>query len=109
MVSIALRFIPTLIDEFNRIKKAQTSRGLDFENGKYADKIRGLTSLIIPLFVSCFDRADQLTDAMVAKGYDSEMERSKYNHFSVSKLDIVASVVLGGVLILVLILNGVLL
>lgn len=109
MMSIALRFIPTLIDELNRIKKAQTSRGLDFEYGRYVDKIRGVTSLVIPLLISCFDKADELTDAMVAKGYDSEMPRSRYKHLSISRIDVVASVCFVLSLILVLIINGVVL
>lgn len=109
MISIALRFIPTLMDELERIKKAQTSRGIDFQNGKYSDKLRGLTSLIIPLFISCFDKADELTNAMIARGYDSSTPRSKYKHLSTSKVDVlgITIVVLG--LFLVILLNGVLL
>lgn len=107
MVSIALRFIPTLIEEMDRIKKAQTSRGIDFENGKYIDKLRGLTSLIIPLFISCFDKADELTNAMVARGYDSEMPRSKYNHLSTSKYDLLACVFIVISLIVIISINGV--
>lgn len=109
MISIALRFIPTLIDELNRIKKAQTSRGLDFENGKYVDRIRGITSLVIPLFVSCFDKADELTCAMIAKGYDSEMARSKYRRLSTNRFDLIAVTVMVVLLILIIVLNGVLL
>lgn len=109
MVSIALRFIPTLIDEMERIKKAQTSRGIDFENGKYLDKLRGLTSLIIPLFISCFDKADELTNAMVARGYDSDMPRSRYNHLSVKKFDFVAMGIFVSCLVIIIIINGVLL
>lgn len=107
MISIALRFIPTLIDEFNRIKKAQTSRGLDFENGRYIDKVRGLTSLVVPLFISCFDKADELTNAMVARGYDSEMARSKYKRLSTSKFDFISIVGFIVLLTLVIVLNGV--
>lgn len=109
MVSIALRFIPTLIDEMERIKKAQTSRGIDFENGKYTDKLRGLTSLIIPLFISCFDKADELTNAMVARGYDSEMPRSKYKHLSTSKLDLIGCSFVIISLVLIVVINGVVL
>ena len=109
MVSIALRFIPTLLDEMERIKKAQTSRGIDFENGKYLDKLRGLTSLIIPLFISCFDKADELTNAMVARGYDSDMPRSRYNHLSITKFDFVAIGSFVVSLVLIIVLNGVLL
>jgi len=109
MISIALRFIPTLIEEMQRIQKAQTSRGIDFKYGKYKDKLRGLTSLIIPLFISCFDKADELTNAMVARGYDSEMPRSKYKHLSTSRWDIVASVFMVLFLVLIVIINGVVL
>lgn len=109
MVSIALRFIPTLIDEMDRIKKAQTSRGIDFENGSYKDKLRGLTSLIIPLFISCFDKADELTNAMVARGYDSDMPRSKYKHLSTSKCDLLAVGFVVVCLAIIVVLNGVIL
>lgn len=109
MVSIALRFIPTLIEEMERIKKAQTSRGIDFENGKYLDKLRGLTSLIIPLFISCFDKADELTNAMVARGYDSEMPRSRYKHLSTSKYDLIGCVFIIIFLVGIIVINGVVL
>lgn len=107
MISIALRFIPTLIEEMQRIQKAQTSRGIDFKYGKYKDKLRGLTSLIIPLFISCFDKADELTNAMVARGYDSDMPRSKYKHLSTSRLDIIACICVLLCLVLVFVVNGV--
>ena len=94
--------------EIERIKKAQTSRGIDFENGKYLDKLRGLTSLIIPLFISCFDKADELTNAMVARGYDSEMPRSRYNHLSTSRIDFFSCGVFVVCLVTIAILNGVL-
>ena len=109
MISIALRFIPTLIEEMERIKRAQTSRGIDFKYGGYKDKLRGLTSLIIPLFISCFDKADELTNAMIARGYDSEMPRSRYKHLYVTRLDVYASIVFCLMLIFVLIMNGVVL
>lgn len=107
MVSIALRFIPTLLDEMNRIRKAQTSRGIDFEYGSYKDKLRGLTSLIIPLFISCFDKADELTNAMIARGYDSDSCRSKYKHLKTSKVDLIGVCGLLVLLLLVVIINGV--
>lgn len=109
MISIALRFIPTLLDEMERIKKAQTSRGIDFENGKYLDKLRGLTSLIIPLFISCFDRADELTNAMIVRGYECEKTRTIYNRFSSSREDIWACIFVVIVLITIAIINGVVL
>lgn len=109
MVSIALRFIPTLIEEMVRIQKAQTSRGIDFKYGKYKDKLRGLTSLIIPLFISCFDKADELTNAMVARGYDSELPRSRYKHLSTSKYDLMGLLFMISCLVLIILVNGVVL
>lgn len=109
MVSIALRFIPTLLDEMERIKKAQTSRGIDFENGKYRDKLRGLTSLIIPLFISCFDKADELTNAMIARGYNDGMARSKYKHLILSRRDFVAVFFVIVSLVSIILVNGVVL
>lgn len=77
-ISIALRFIPTLLDETNRIMKAQASRGVDFERGGLLTKIKGLTSLIIPLFVSAFQRSEELADAMEVRGYNPKGKRSRY-------------------------------
>lgn len=107
MVSISLRFIPTLLEEMERIKKAQTSRGIDFEYGKYKDKLRGLTSLIIPLFISCFDKADELTNAMIARGYDSDSKRSKYKHLSTGRIDFISVLIFVLLIVGLIILNGV--
>ncbi len=86
MISLALRFIPTLIEEAQRIMKAQASRGVDIENGKFAEKIKGILALIIPMFVSCFQRADDLADAMDARGYVVGAKRVRYRqlHFKVA-------------------------
>lgn len=78
MLSIALRFIPTLLDDADRIMKAQSSRGVDFKHGKLKEKIVGITSLIIPLFVSSFIRSDDLASAMECRGYDPREKRSRY-------------------------------
>ena len=78
MISLALRFIPTLLDETDRIMKAQASRGVDFQDGKIKEKVGAIVSLIIPLFVSAFQRSDELANAMEARGYDPSKKRSKY-------------------------------
>lgn len=78
MISLALRFIPTLLDETERIMKAQASRGVDFQDGKLKEKISAIVSLIIPLFVSAFQRSDDLANAMEARGYDPSKKRTKY-------------------------------
>ena len=77
-LSIALRFIPTLLDETQRIMKAQASRGVDFNRGGLFKRIGALISLIIPLFVSAIGRSEELSNAMEARGYDPYGKRSRY-------------------------------
>ncbi len=83
-ISLALRFIPTLQEETARIMKAQASRGVDYQQGKFKDKMKALIALIIPLFMSAFTTSGQLADALEARGYDPDGKRTKYrtNHFS---------------------------
>lgn len=78
MISIALRFIPTLIEETERIMKAQASRGVDLQEGKLKEKIMAILSLIVPLFVSAFQRAEDLANAMEARGYAPGQRRTRY-------------------------------
>ena len=87
MISIALRFIPTLIEETQRIMNAQASRGVDLENGSIKEKIMAILSLIVPLFVSAFDRADQLANAMEARGYDPSRQRTRYKVLKMQTMD----------------------
>lgn len=83
IITLALRFIPTILDDVDRIMKAQTSRGVDFEKGSLISKIKAIISLIIPLFVSAFVRSDELANAMECRGYDPNAKRTKYRklHF----------------------------
>jgi energy-coupling factor transport system permease protein len=69
MMTIALRFIPTLIDETDKIMKAQMARGADFESGNIIKKAKSLIPLLVPLFISSFRRADELAMAMEARCY----------------------------------------
>lgn len=87
MISIALRFIPTLIEETNRIMKAQASRGVDLKEGKLKEKIMGILSLIVPLFVSSFQRAEELADAMEARGYYPGKQRTRYKQLKIVTRD----------------------
>lgn len=77
MISIALRFIPTLINEADKILKAQASRGVDFKEGKYREKIIQIISLLIPMFVVSHKRAEDLANAMEARGYAPGEKRTK--------------------------------
>lgn len=99
MISIALRFIPTLIEETQRIMNAQASRGVDLDNGSLKEKLMAVLSLIVPLFISAFDRADQLANAMEARGYNPNAKRTRYKVLKMTALDylglICAIVVLG--------------
>ena len=78
MISIALRFIPTLIEETQRIMKAQASRGVDMEEGSLMEKVKAILSLIVPLFVSAFQRAEDLAYAMEARGYIPNRMRTRW-------------------------------
>lgn len=78
LISIALRFIPDLIEETQRIMKAQESRGVDLKEGKLKERIMAILSLIVPLFVSAFQRAEDLANAMEARGYAPSEKRTRY-------------------------------
>lgn len=78
MLSIALRFVPTLMDETTKIMNAQRSRGVDFSEGSLISRIKAVIPLLIPLFVSALTRAEDLATAMEARGYRGGEGRSKY-------------------------------
>lgn len=79
MISIAIRFIPTLFNELDRILKAQASRGSDFNEGSLRKKIKQVISILIPMFIISFKRADDLSLAMEARGYVPGNPRTKIN------------------------------
>lgn len=81
-ISIALRFIPTLLEETMRIMKAQASRGVDFVGGKLKEKMRAVIALIVPLFISAFQRSEELANAMEARGYDPSAKRTRYRQLT---------------------------
>jgi energy-coupling factor transport system permease protein len=78
MMSISLRFIPTLMQETEKIIKAQTARGADFTSGPIKDRVKAVVPLLIPLFISAFKRAEDLATAMEARGYRGGEGRTKY-------------------------------
>ena len=79
MMSIALRFIPTILEETDKIKKAQTARGADFESGNILKRAKALIPLLVPLFISAFRRADELAMAMECRCYQGGKNRTKMN------------------------------
>ncbi|MGP1381782.1 MAG: energy-coupling factor transporter transmembrane component T family protein [Dialister pneumosintes] len=87
MMSIALRFIPTLLEETDRIMKAQTSRGANFTTGSIMQKAKSMIPVLVPLFVSAFRRADDLATAMEARCYRGGEGRSKMHQLCYTNKD----------------------
>lgn len=90
MMTIALRFIPTLMDETDKIMKAQKARGADFESGGIIQKAKSLVPLLVPLFISSFRRADELAMAMEARCYRGGSGRTRMKQLKFSKDDAIA-------------------
>ena len=90
MMTIALRFIPTLMDETDKIMKAQQARGADFESGNIIQKAKNLIPLLVPLFISSFRRADELAMAMEARCYRGGKGRTRMKQLSYAAIDYVA-------------------
>jgi energy-coupling factor transport system permease protein len=90
MMTIALRFIPTLLDETDKIMKAQQARGADFDTGNVIQKAKSLIPILVPLFISAFRRADDLAMAMEARCYHGDENRTRMNEMKYQKADYVA-------------------
>ncbi|MDO4493185.1 MAG: energy-coupling factor transporter transmembrane component T [Clostridia bacterium] len=108
MMTIALRFIPTLMEEVDRIRKAQTARGADFTSGNIIERAKAMLPILIPLFVSAFRRADELAMAMESRCYRGGEGRTRMVELKLGKIDAVAFVVTAAVFASVILLNGVL-
>lgn len=105
MISIVLRFIPTLIEDTQRIMQAQASRGVDLDEGSIKEKIQGIISMILPLFVSAFQRAEDLADAMEARGYYPGKVRTRYKQLKIRPSDYLGLLICIGVLVSVIMIN----
>ena len=106
MMSIALRFIPTLMQETDKIMKAQIARGVEFSSGPFKERIKAVVPLLIPLFVSSFKRAEELAVAMEARGYRGGEGRTKYRQLSWKTADSLQMVVLAVLTILLILLRS---
>jgi len=102
MMSIALRFIPTLIEETDKIVSAQKARGASFDTGKLTERARALIPLLVPLFVSAFRRADELAMAMECRCYHDGEGRTRMKVLRFARRDAV-TMVLGAVMLCVMI------
>lgn len=93
MISLTLRFVPTLLLETNKILKAQASRGVDFAEGNIMQKVKQIVTLLIPMFVVSFKRADDLASAMESRGYIIGQQRTNLNVLKFTLIDYIGFVV----------------
>ena len=104
MMSMALRFIPTLIEETDKIMSAQKARGADFENGSLLQRAKALLPILVPLFVSAFRRADELAVAMESRCYHGGEGRTRMKQLRFARRDYIALILcvlfLAGVIVL---------
>lgn len=90
MLSISLRFVPTMVDEADVIMNAQKSRGVSFDEGTLIERIRSFVPILVPLFINSYDRAPQLATAMEARGYQGGENRTKFREFHWKTTDTLA-------------------
>ncbi len=102
MMSIALRFIPTLMEEADKIMKAQMARGADFESGNLLARAKAMVPLLVPLFVSAFRRAGDLAMAMESRCYHGGENRTRLRVLKITKNDWIAAVGVAGLIVLIL-------
>lgn len=93
IIGISLRYIPTLLDEANKIILAQASRGVDFQEGKIKDKIVQIISLLVPMFIISFQRSDELANAMEARSFVPGQPRTRLNQLTWKPLDSIVLVI----------------
>jgi len=91
IISISLRYIPTILDEANKIMLAQASRGADFAEGKMKDKIKQIISLLVPMFIIAFKRSEDLADAMESRNFVPGRERTRIHDLKFGMLDLMTA------------------
>ena len=90
MMSIALRFIPTLIEETEKIISAQKARGADFDSGNLIQRAKAMIPILVPLFISAFRRADELATAMECRLYRGDVGRTRMRQLKIARVDVCA-------------------
>ena len=105
MMTIALRFIPTLIDETEKIMNAQKARGADFETGSIIKRAKALIPILVPLIVSAFRRAEELADAMECRCYNGDEGRTRYKVYYFGYRDYIAAAIMALVTASVVLIN----
>lgn len=99
MMTIAMRFIPTLLEETDKIMKAQTARGAEFDSGNVFKRAKGMVPLLVPLFVSAFRRADELAFAMESRCYNGGEGRTRMKILRLHYRDFVAAAIVAGLIV----------
>jgi len=102
MMTIALRFIPTLLEETDKIMKAQMARGADFETGNLINRAKAMVPLLVPLFISAFRRADELALAMEARCYRGGEKRTRMKQLKLEFRDYSAMMIVAAFCFLVI-------
>ena len=105
MMTIALRFIPTLIEETDKIMSAQKARGADLESGNLIQRAKALIPILIPLFVSAFMRAGELAMAMECRCYQGGQGRTRMRELHYSKLDVYSAIIMAISIVLIVLIN----
>ena len=105
MMTIALRFIPTLVEEMDKIMKAQMARGADFDTGGVLKKAKSLVPLLVPLFISSFRRADELALAMEARCYRGDVGRTRMKQMKMQSRDFIALGIMAAFVALIFLIN----
>lgn len=94
IISISLRYIPTILDEANKIMSAQASRGADFSEGGLKEKIKQVISLLVPMFIIAFKRSEDLADAMESRNFVPGKPRTRIHELAFGLADVITSVIL---------------
>ena len=102
MMTIALRFVPTLISETDKIMRAQRSRGSDFTSGNILERMKRLVPILVPLFISSFRRADELAMAMEARCYRGGVGRTRMKEMRISDTDYMALFIFAVILVILI-------
>ncbi len=92
IISISLRYIPTIFDEANKIMLAQASRGADFSEGKLKDKLKQIISLLVPMFIIAFIRSEELADAMESRNFVPGKKRTRINQLKFTSIDVYTAI-----------------
>lgn len=105
MMTIALRFIPTLVDETDKIMNAQKARGADFETGNIFRRAKALIPILVPLLISAFRRAEELADAMECRCYHGGKGRTKYKVYHFALRDLWAALIVAAMFAVIIVIN----